>query len=117
VASLWGPHYQFVVLQVIYYLKLHYIEYTLQDIFHAEQRVIRTMNKQHVDYAKAVNELKAVFGRLLTHQMATEDDLARELWSWADKWETPTTSAFYTTVGQIQLAGNILPTHGSKLRF
>ena len=79
----------------------------MHDIFHAEQRVFRTMNKQHVDYAKAVNELKAVFGRLLTHKHASEQHLTRELWAWAEKWANPTTRAFYTTVGQIQMAGNI----------
>lgn len=65
------------------------------------------MNEHHVDYAKSVNKSKAVFGRLLTHKIASEEHLVREMWAWAEKWAEPTTSAFYTTVGQIQMAGNI----------
>lgn len=77
----------------------------MQDIFHAEQRVIRSMNKQHVDYTIAVTALKAVFGRLLTKKFRSCLDLARELDIWAEKWAEPTESAYMTTIGRVQMAG------------
>ena len=38
-----------------------------QDIFHARERVARTLNKGHPDYLTALNALKKVFGRSTTN--------------------------------------------------
>ena len=35
----------------------------LQDVFHARERVVRTLKRGHSDYFAALAELKAVFGR------------------------------------------------------
>ena len=59
----------------------------LQDIYHAQNRVIKVMNKRHSDFPFAEKEIKEILFNVKTNIYKTELDLKNALNEWQNKWK------------------------------
>jgi hypothetical protein len=81
----------------------------LQDIFHAEMRVIKPMQKQHPDYKVAVSELKNIFGKLKDYDSyLTSNHLLEQFNKWEQKF-MKSHSSVHPPLEQILQLGKSIP--------
>lgn len=77
----------------------------LQDIFHAENRVLVVLSKTHADYTEASKELKAIFGRILNGSWETIEDLQQAFEDWLLKWNEASTAEKLNDMQKVQYLG------------
>lgn len=76
-----------------------------QDIWHAIQRVLRTMPKWHPDFHAAQSALKAIFGKLLEGQYTVAQKFVDAMQGWVSHFEKPSDAAKVDVSDIIKLAG------------
>ena len=61
----------------------------LQDIYHAQNRVLKVMNKKHSDYRAAEKEIRDIIFRVKsdTNPYETEQEFKDKLNEWVTKWK------------------------------
>ena len=60
----------------------------IQDIWHAQQRIIRLLARQHPDHYSAVTTFKNIFSRILSGQYETVEDIHQAFEDWETKYQT-----------------------------
>ena len=84
--------------------------YVLQDIFHAQNRVLKVMKKSHANYYDASKELKAILYQVTSDDKNkiynNEKELELKLKNWCNKWKQDYLNTKLTDKESMAILGN-----------
>jgi hypothetical protein len=61
------------------------------DVFHAKNRVVRELQRNHADYKAAVSDLSKIFGQIINRSFEFKEDLAKAFQQFGESYSNPTT--------------------------
>ena len=84
--------------------------YVLQDIFHAQNRVLKVMKKSHANFYNASKELKSILYQVTSQKKENiyqnEQEIEAKLRNWCDKWSSKHMNNTFTVKESLVLIGN-----------
>jgi predicted nucleotide-binding protein (sugar kinase/HSP70/actin superfamily) len=79
----------------------------LKDLFHASQRVLKTLSKFHADYSNAKKDFQMIFAKIKHESSYPKmQDLKKELKKWLQNYSKSSTLEKLNDIEKVKFIGN-----------